>query len=146
MCPWSVPWAKCSLVQEGSDGPAKRPVEETDWACIDWDANESFGTAYKAVVPEKAPARSAKAMKHRCDAYHNLGMRCPGRHSWEEEDDDDDCEEDDSCGDNWLMLPERSRTAAAGELFSYNQIAAEMFMLDIGGSPGPSRLNLRSSF
>ena len=70
-------------------------------------------------------------MKHRCDEFNKQGVRCPGRHPWEE-DDEDDCEEDDTCGDFYLVLPERNRAALAGELFGFGALAAEMFLLDFG--------------
>lgn len=82
-------------------------------------------------------------MKHRCDEYIKLGLKCPGRHPWEEEEcdeDDEDC--DDEEGERPLppdipfhmLLPERNRALADNELTGLGQLAAEAFLMEWGAS------------
>ena len=89
-------------------------------------------------------------MRHRCDEFIKLGLRCPGRHPWEEEEDcdpnDEDCDDDDDEEDDplepedllppeipfYLMLPERS--AEPTQLIGLDALAAEAFAMEWGAS------------
>ena len=82
-------------------------------------------------------------MKHRCDEFWLQGVRCPGRHPWEDDEcdpDDEDCEDEEGVpalpppGEIpfYLMLPERSNPAT--QLVGLDALAAEAFAMEWGAS------------
>lgn len=82
-------------------------------------------------------------MKHRCDEFWLQGVRCPGRHAWEDDDcdpDDEDCEDEEGQpalpppGEIpfFLMLPER--TGEVTQLIGLDALAAEAFVMEWGAS------------
>ena len=82
-------------------------------------------------------------MKHRCDEFWLQGVRCPGRHPWEDDEcdpDDDDCEDEEGepglppPGEIpfFLMLPER--TGEVTQLIGLDVLAAEAFAMEWGAS------------